>query len=453
MSFKQLLNRKVISLARYSTTSKINVTPNEEIINDLESKVVRLRDHPGICKPRNVTVPDTLLKALINVTEDQPLSQLVKTGKDLSRHLKGKVPPMEQAEVKETEKKAYDRVLSKHKNVEINNESDKERFMQMVRNKVKDILREKIYNWKPVDYDDYNSLVYLISRFAPEYAVLVRIFGEIHKRDENFRPKSFFDFGAGVGTAMWAANLYWKQYLFEYFNVDSSSSMNDLSQILLQGGRGNQVPLKGVFYRQFLPANNTTYDIVVSAYSLLELPSLEARLKTILNLWNKTEKYLVIVEQGTNAGFKVVNEIRDFILQVDKKYGTGHVFSPCPHDSICPRFTLDDGTPCNFEIKYMPLPFDGHPEAKRELFSYVVLKKGEKNSHDSEWPRVVRTPLIRSKHTICRMCTSNGDIREVIFTSKKHGKTTYHCARATKWGDLLPMTLENVDIDVEENKT
>lgn len=37
----------------------------------------------------------------------------------------------------------------------------------------------------------------------------------------------------------------------------------------------------------------------------MELPSLQTRLETVLNLWNKTQNYLVIVEQGTNAGFKV----------------------------------------------------------------------------------------------------------------------------------------------------
>jgi hypothetical protein len=47
------------------------------------------------------------------------------------------------------------------------------------------------------------------------------------------------------------------------------------------------------------------YDVVVSAYTLLELPSARSRLETIISLWNKTNKYLIIVEQGTNAGFKV----------------------------------------------------------------------------------------------------------------------------------------------------
>lgn len=100
--------------------------------------------------------------------------------------------------------------------------------------------------------------------------------------------------------------MYWKSHIFEYFNVDSSRDMNDLALILLQGGKGTGKLPKGTFYRQFLPASKIMYDLVVCAYSLLELPSLKDRLQTIVNLWNKTERYLVIVEQGTNAGFKVI---------------------------------------------------------------------------------------------------------------------------------------------------
>mgnify|MGYP004582824023 CR=1 FL=1 len=44
---------------------------------------------------------------------------------------------------------------------------------------------------------------------------------------------------------------------------------------------------------------------MVSAYSLLELPNQISRLETILKLWQKTEQYLIIIEQGTNAGFGV----------------------------------------------------------------------------------------------------------------------------------------------------
>lgn len=48
-----------------------------------------------------------------------------------------------------------------------------------------------------------------------------------------------------------------------------------------------------------------TSDLVVSAFTFMELPDRRTRIDTLLKLWKRTEKYLVIVEQGTTSGFKV----------------------------------------------------------------------------------------------------------------------------------------------------
>lgn len=51
----------------------------------------------------------------------------------------------------------------------------------------------------------------------------------------------------------------------------------------------------------------------------------------ILNLWNRCDGYLILVEQGSNAGFKLINEARDFILHLNEKSETkvlGHAFAP-----------------------------------------------------------------------------------------------------------------------------
>lgn len=104
----------------------------------------------------------------------------------------------------------------------------------------------------------------------------------------------------------------------------------------------------------------TSYDLVVSAYSLLELPSTSTRIDTLINLWNKTDKYLVLVEYGTNGGFRVcikyvcidrccniriifiwlqvINEARDFILQITDEHNKGHVFSPVSNSYISAAF-------------------------------------------------------------------------------------------------------------------
>jgi hypothetical protein len=64
-------------------------------------------------------------------------------------------------------------------------------------------LKQKLYYWRPVEYNEYRALLYMVARFAPEYTVLHRIFMELKTREPNFQPHSLFDFGSGVGTATW----------------------------------------------------------------------------------------------------------------------------------------------------------------------------------------------------------------------------------------------------------
>ena len=116
-----------------------------------------------------------------------------------------------------------------------------------------------------------------------------------------------------------------------------------------------------------LPQSTVTlkYDLVVSSNSLLELPSAQDRLATLHSLWERVETggYLVLADTGTNAGFHVIAEARDYLNQisrlaaeqVEEEDGVpsltgGHCVSPCPHDGPCPRHSLDS-VPCNFPVR------------------------------------------------------------------------------------------------------
>lgn len=70
---------------------------------------------------------------------------------------------------------------------------------------------------------------------------------------------------------------------------------------------------------------------MLSAFSLLELPDAKTRLDTVKRLWQKCDRFLVIVEQGTRAGFNVVNEARDFLLYssgIESQEADCNVFAP-----------------------------------------------------------------------------------------------------------------------------
>jgi len=49
-------------------------------------------------------------------------------------------------------------------------------------------------------------------------------------------------------------HIWGKQTFAEILNVDKSREMNNLSQLILQGGQQNKPPIiQGVIYRQFMP--------------------------------------------------------------------------------------------------------------------------------------------------------------------------------------------------------
>lgn len=81
------------------------------------------------------------------------------------------------------------------------------------------------------------------------------------------------------------------------------------------------------------------YDLMLSAYSLMELPNLKARIETLLTLWNKCDGYLVLIESGSNAGFGLINEARNFFVNHLNETKDGYVYAPvCAEREIFNRF-------------------------------------------------------------------------------------------------------------------
>lgn len=383
------------------------------------------------------------------VTGDQPIKKLIESGTVLDRYLFARKSPLEKYDMK-LKMKEITKIIEndpvKYKLPEVlpdpSNETGTKFYQEMKRQRIESLARTRVYAWQAIEYDEYKSLLYLFGRAPQEYAVIMRIFLEIQKRTPDFQPRSFFDFGSGVGTGIWAASELWMSSIFEYYLVDGSKHMNDLSDLILRGGNHNKhLSLRNVNFRQFLPSRDKQYDLVLSAYSMFEQETLKNRLEIANNLWNKTAEggFLIFIENGSNSGFQIIDEIRQFLIDYNaKNQENGFIFSPCPHELTCPRVTKNDETPCNFEVKYNTLPFSSTIQVKTHLYSYLVIKKGKPNEGSDRWPRVVRPTLIRCRHVICRLCSSNGKLEDATFTKSKHEKFVYRCARHVNWGDQYP---------------
>lgn len=214
-------------------------------------------------------------------------------------------------------------------------ESEKEYHLAKRQKNIERIISQTTVTWKDIEYDYHSALVYLAARLAPNYAAAYTVFNEIKKSDPTFVPKTVLDFGSGIGSSMYAANQVWPASINEHFNCDSSKAMNDVSRLVMQGGNEQQPLLyPGVFYRQFLPASvmvriewiihliivnlfQIKYDMVVSSYTLMELPNQRSRVQVIENLWNKTQDLLVLIETGSPEGFATILEARNLILTLN----------------------------------------------------------------------------------------------------------------------------------------
>lgn len=438
----------IVTTRRYATKIKISVELEDTIDAGVNNGKINPKRHPGIITSRNVSLPARITDAIKCALGDTPIKSVVRDSVELFNYLRSRHPPTEERHIKQ-KKLEITNLLDETEPVDLTEKSqeDIDKLKAKREKKITKILNEKIYTWKAIPYEKYACLKYLVSRAAPEYAVLHRIFTEIKNREVDYKPTSLFDFGSGVGTGTWVTQMFWKDSLQEVFTVDTSGEMNNLARLILcDGQEDGEIPINKFYQRQFLPATPTPYDIVLCAYTLFELPSAQNRLLTILNLWRKTEDFLIIVEQGTNAGYSLINEARDFILDCKEDHLVGHVYSPCPHDALCPRF-FQDRTPCNFPMTFQKLKLTEKNEPDNELFSYVVLRKGKRSEDGKSWPRVVRPALIRSKHVVCRMCCEDGKLNEVIFTAKRHGKSTYKCAKNTKWGDRIPISMSMTEVE------
>lgn len=447
------LNRKFILRACNVLNRSHSVKPRkiveiqEEYREPLLNNEIKARKHPGILPLKNIFFPDNVTKAIECYMTDTPIKSVEKDSRALVNYLKCRHPPPEAWEKDDKQDEVLKELIRKQGlDIEKQTPEEIQEFEKRYKGKIHKTLKERIYTWKSIEYDKYTSFKYLIGRSSAEYAVLRKVFEEIKVRSENYTPTTYFDFGSGVGTGLWALTDCWQKKMSEYVMVDISQEMGDMSRKIFSSAyKYKMIKNESIFHRRFLSAASPQYDIVLCAYTLFEMPSSTDRLRTILNLWNKTKDFLVIVEHGTNAGFNLINEARDFILETSQQFDKGYVFAPCPHDKPCPRFSSDH-TPCNFLVNYTGMKLLRTKELQTEAYSYVILRKGERPDVEA-WPRIVRATLVRSRHAICRICRNNGNLDEIIFTKAKHGSTMYRCAKASGWGDLLPIEITDPVLD------
>ncbi|KAJ1975426.1 37S ribosomal protein S22 [Dimargaris verticillata] len=335
--------------------------------------------------------------------------------------------------------------------------------------------------------DEVNA--YLAARLIPHYGAVANVFQELRTRLPDFQPHSVLDFGTGPGTAMWAALEAWDTGTIQrLLGVDISEAMLESverswkahpSQLAKSNG-----PLTPTIelqrYFSYHP-NKPRHQLVISAFTLGELPTDALRESTLKLLWDQTDDVLVLIDRGTKQGFQTMLRMRDWFIQQAKPSSEAvtpvtasatdtpqtstvphqtpwHFVAPCPHERACPLQNKMEW--CHFSQQIQRPHFmmqakkckRNHEDIK---YSYLVVRRGARPTakfvttadptHKTfltraySWPRLVFPSLKRGGHVTIDSCTPQGSIQRETFV-KSDGKQVYKDARKLMWGDLLPHT-------------
>ncbi|VTJ72108.1 Hypothetical predicted protein [Marmota monax] len=393
------------------------------------------RKHPGILQLPYVRLPQALTNAARVLLAESSMSNVEKEVHALTSYLWSRHLPVEPEEL---QRRAI------HLEKKFSENQDLPQTEEKLREAVLHVLRKTTYHWQELSYNEELSLVYMAARLDGGFAAVSRAFHEIRIRIPEFKPQTLMDFGSGTGSVTWAAHNTWGQSLREYMCVDRSAAMLDLAEKLLKGGSQTGEPyVPGVFFRQFLPVSpKVQFDVVVSAFALSELPSKADRTEVVQTLWRKTSHFLVLLENGTKAGHRLLMDARDLVLKGKEKLPSdprpSFVFAPCPHELPCPQLTASQPLACSFSQAYHPIPFSWNKKPKEEKFSMVILARGSPEEVN-RWPRITQPVLKRPRHVHCHLCCSDGHMQHAVITARRHGRDLYRCARVSSWGDLLPV--------------
>lgn len=266
-------------------------------------------------------------------------------------------------------------------------------------NSISNIYMEGNNNGQSLVNKEKDILAYAVMRMPATFSAVSSVLDEISKLS-NIEAKTILDVGSGMGTAS-LAMLYHFDNEIEVTCLEREEEMISLGKKIFSNYPGlSSTKWIDEDYREYMPEEK--YDIVIASYTLNELSMLD-RARVVNELWNRTNKLLIIVEPGTPVAFKEIKWIRDELISKG-----GYLLVPCSHMDKCP---IEDDDWCHFATrversrlhKYLK---GGDSPYEDEKYSYLVFSKEKVEPKISY--RILRHPLIGKGNISLVACGKNG---------------------------------------------
>ena len=231
---------------------------------------------------------------------------------------------------------------------------------------------------------------------------------------------SLLDIGGGTGSSSLAASLLISS-LKEITVIEREEEMIKLSKEILRFQNVNYIQQDAT-----LKFDNKA-DLVCESYFLNELKE-DQIFKEIDNIYDASNKYLLLVEPGTPKSYERMMKIRTYLINKG-----AYLVGPCSHMGDCPL--KNDW--CNFVTRVNRTKIhkqlkEGSSPYEDEKFFYLFFAKTPQKPNKN---RIIRHPIINSGFIDLKLCTKNEDI-EVMRISKSQ-KDEYKKAKKSQVGDEI----------------
>lgn len=261
---------------------------------------------------------------------------------------------------------------------------------------------------------------YLLMRLPATYAAAHSVLSALKAHGGDLRPESCLDLGAGPGSASLAARTVFPT-LSRFSLVERLAPMREAARELLPEA---EFPATDWAAAESFPE----HDLVISAYALGELGE-KFRQAALARAWRATRMALVLIEPGSPAGFAVIRQARQWLLEAG-----AHLAAPCPGEGACP---MPEDDWCHFAARLERSSLlrrmkEAKLSYEDEKFSYVAA--GRAPAMRRAAARIVRRP----EHApgLVRLVLCDGSrIREEKVTRRK---PQYKAARKSAWGAVWP---------------
>jgi len=287
------------------------------------------------------------------------------------------------------------------------------------------------YQNKTGNYFSSNEhrLAYLTVRAPSTFGAIKNVFEKISYYDDFSEIQSFLDAGSGPGCGLWAAVEEF-QNLSQATLLEKDSSIAELGKSIIESSNYSAINSIQWLQTSLSNLNNEIqpHDLVLASYSLGEISNY---LNVVNSLWEKTRKWLIIIEPGDRLGFERIKLIRKTLVEKGAK-----IAAPCPHDQDCP---LPENDWCHFSQKILRSNYHkklktGSLPYEEEKFSYVVFSR---SNLTKKTPRVIKRPKKGSGHILLDLCLPENIERRTI---SKKDKEKYRVAKKLSWGDVWEFT-------------